>query len=195
MVTNNAGNIPTGASGTVLQGQGVGTAPAFSTATYPSTAGANGNLLTSNGTNWVSAVAPGLINVVTPTLTNSQIKNLNTTPVQVIAAQGSGTVILIVSCSAVMQYGGNNIFTAGASQTINLYYGTTTNILTALNNLNIVAANSTINWSTSASLNGTETNYDDQAVNLWNPISTNISGNAADDNTMAFVISYIVVNI
>lgn len=37
MVTNNSSNIPTGASTTVLQGQGVGTAPAFSTATYPAT--------------------------------------------------------------------------------------------------------------------------------------------------------------
>ena len=37
MLTNNSDNIPTGASNTVLQGQGVGTAPAFSTATYPAT--------------------------------------------------------------------------------------------------------------------------------------------------------------
>lgn len=37
MVTNNAINVPTGASGTMLQGAGVGTAPAFSTSTYPAT--------------------------------------------------------------------------------------------------------------------------------------------------------------
>src|SRR6185503_17666870 len=37
MVTNNAANNKTGASGTVLQGQGVGTASDFSTATYPAT--------------------------------------------------------------------------------------------------------------------------------------------------------------
>lgn len=51
MVTNNAGNIPTGASGTVLQGQGVGTAPAFSTPTYPSASGSAGKILISDGTN------------------------------------------------------------------------------------------------------------------------------------------------
>lgn len=55
MVTNNAANIKTGASGTILQGQGVGTALDFSTATYPSTAGTSGNVLTSNGTNWSSS--------------------------------------------------------------------------------------------------------------------------------------------
>ncbi len=37
MVTNNSDNIPTAATGKVLQGAGVGTAPAFSTATYPAT--------------------------------------------------------------------------------------------------------------------------------------------------------------
>jgi len=35
MVTRNTINIPTGASGTILQGQGTGSAEAFSTATYP----------------------------------------------------------------------------------------------------------------------------------------------------------------
>lgn len=55
MTTNNTSNIPTGASGTVLRGGGVGSASAFSTATYPSTAGTSGNLLTSDGTNWNSS--------------------------------------------------------------------------------------------------------------------------------------------
>ena len=54
MVTNNSCNIPTGATGTILRGAGIGTAPAFSAATYPATAGSNGNVLTSDGTNWNS---------------------------------------------------------------------------------------------------------------------------------------------
>ena len=61
MATNGAQNIPTGVSGTVLQGQGVGTTSAFSTATYPSTAGTSGNVLTSDGTNWNSG-APATAN-------------------------------------------------------------------------------------------------------------------------------------
>lgn len=52
MVTNNAANIPTGASSTVLQGAGVGTAPAFSTATYPATTTSQ-QLLYSTATNVV----------------------------------------------------------------------------------------------------------------------------------------------
>ena len=54
MATNGAQNIPTAASGKVLQGAGVGTAPVFSTATYPATAGSTGTILRADGTNWVA---------------------------------------------------------------------------------------------------------------------------------------------
>lgn len=57
MTTNNAGNIPTGTTGTVLQGQGAGTALALSTATYPSTAGGTGTILRADGTNWSATTA------------------------------------------------------------------------------------------------------------------------------------------
>ena len=53
MATNSSINLGTGATGTIVQGAGVGTACVFSTATYPSTSGTNGNVLTSDGTNWV----------------------------------------------------------------------------------------------------------------------------------------------
>jgi hypothetical protein len=49
--------IPTGASGTVLQGQGTGVLPAYSTATYPSTATSTGTILRANGTNWAATTA------------------------------------------------------------------------------------------------------------------------------------------
>jgi len=52
MVTINAANEKTGASGTILQGQGVGTASDFSTATYPATTTSQ-QILYSTGTNVV----------------------------------------------------------------------------------------------------------------------------------------------
>lgn len=45
------------ASGKVLVSGGVGVAPAWSTATFPSTAGAVGTILRSDGTNWVATTA------------------------------------------------------------------------------------------------------------------------------------------
>lgn len=55
MVTNSSSNTPTAATGKVLQGQGIGTANAFSTATYPSVSGTSGKVLVSDGTNIVSS--------------------------------------------------------------------------------------------------------------------------------------------
>lgn len=57
MVTNSSTNTPTAATGQVLQGAGVGTANAFSTATYPSVATGTGKILRADGTNWVATTA------------------------------------------------------------------------------------------------------------------------------------------
>jgi hypothetical protein len=57
MATNGPQNIQTAASGQVLQGAGVGVAPAFSTATYPATATGTGKILRADGTNWVATTA------------------------------------------------------------------------------------------------------------------------------------------
>ena len=57
MVTKNSCNEPTASVGKVLQGQGVGTASDFSTATYPSVATGTGTILRADGTNWVPTTA------------------------------------------------------------------------------------------------------------------------------------------
>src|SRR5882672_2929238 len=46
-----------GSSGQILQSGGASADPAYSTATYPATAGTSGNVLTSDGTNWNSSTA------------------------------------------------------------------------------------------------------------------------------------------
>jgi len=57
MVTNNNCDESTAASGKILQGQGIGTASNYSTATYPSTATGTGKILRADGTNWVASTA------------------------------------------------------------------------------------------------------------------------------------------
>ena len=135
------------------------------------------------------------------TLTSAQVKTLHGTPVQIIPAPGSGLGIVLAYPSAKLNYGGNNAFTAGASQTITLYY----------NN------NTTSAWSTSTFI---ATTFITQAANafylpyligelgashyaagvldnvnvaLWNPVATEISGNAAGDNTIDITVIYAIV--
>lgn len=57
MATNSATNVVTAATGKVLQGAGIGTTPAFSTATYPSTATGTGTMLRADGTNWTATTS------------------------------------------------------------------------------------------------------------------------------------------
>lgn len=56
--SNAVASTSVGSTGQVLQAN-TGADPTYSTATYPSTAGTSGNILTSDGTNWNSTAASG----------------------------------------------------------------------------------------------------------------------------------------
>lgn len=77
-------------AGTATAGQilrsGSNAAPSWSTATYPSTAGTSGNVLTSDGTNWVSSAAAAAANV---TVSDDTTTNATMYPVWVTANTGN----------------------------------------------------------------------------------------------------------
>ena len=65
--------------------------------TLPINAGSNGQVLTTNGSGVLSFTTPsggGGISTVSVTLTQSDMNNLHTTPITLLAAQGAGTVIV-----------------------------------------------------------------------------------------------------
>lgn len=169
-----------------------------STPTFPNASGTSGNVLTSNGTNFVSSGPPGGLITLTGALTNAQIKALHGTPVQVLAGPGAGSVICILQAQAKMVYGGTNVFTAGAAQTISLYYGTTQAIVAVMPNAQLVAAATQFTNMTGTVENIislANTTVDNIAINLYNPIATEITGNAANNNTITWRIVYCVVAI
>jgi len=163
-----------------------------STETY-ATPGTSANLMTSDGTNWTSA-APTIYSVTTP-LTNSQIKNLHGTPIQVLAAPGAGKVYVVVSAIGKLLYGGSNVFTAGASQTINYAYGTANSVVILTNALITSSASKYGSNASTTITNVAIASLENTALNLYNPISTEISGNAANNNTMNFTILYYIVSL
>ncbi len=195
------GTLAVGSSGQILQSGGAST-PSFSTATYPATAGTSGNVLTSDGTNWTSATLPSQLNVATVTLTSAQIKALHATPIQFIAAPGSGKVICLVAPMWVnYAYGGTNVFVAAASQTISPYYGTTTAATAnpAITNTNLINNVTSINvvpiFATTLTMGAAATTYRNIAVNLYNPVVTEISGNAGNNNTITFTALYYIATL
>jgi hypothetical protein len=68
--------LVTGSAGQVLQSGGNSANPAYSTATYPSTAGTSGNVVTSNGTNFISQ-APAANTINTTYLSGSGTWTIN----------------------------------------------------------------------------------------------------------------------
>jgi len=76
--------ITPGVSGTLAQSAGTGSAVGFTTATYPSTAGTSGNVLTSDGTNWNStapAASGGLVFIAKQTASSSARLTFTSIPV------------------------------------------------------------------------------------------------------------------
>jgi hypothetical protein len=158
--------------------------------------GSSGNVLTSDGTNWTSAavVGPGGLTYVTKNITSAQIKALHGTPIQVVAAPASGHILQIIGpIYAKFNYGGSNVFVAGASQTINLIYGATggVGLAVCITNAQIVGSSSIYNIPILlTALNGATNIFEAQALNLSNPIATEITGNAGGNNTITVSFWY-----
>jgi hypothetical protein len=206
LATNNAINLKSSgivtydAAGTftasTVTNHGVVTAGASNTVTSvaPST---SGNILTSDGTDWTSA-APVIL-AKTVTLTSAQIKAIHGTPIEIIPAPGSGKGIAVISAAYKFTYGGTNVFVAGASQSIGLYYNNNTTVLITgpflVTNASIVGtANAFRPTSVFPTLNSAAAGiYDNVNVAAYNSVATEISGNAANNNTIDIIVYYFIV--
>ena len=165
--------------------------------------GTNGNVLTSNGTDWTSAAptGPSGLTFVSGNLTSSQIKNLHGTPIQIVAAPGAGKVLVTMfPFYTKFNYGGSNAFTAAASQTVSLYFGTTTDA----GNGNTIMSNNLLTGTASVyktfqfpstTVSGSLASYENLALNAYNPVATEISGNAANNNTISYGFFYFTVTL
>ncbi|MEK6885285.1 MAG: hypothetical protein AABY22_36980, partial [Nanoarchaeota archaeon] len=172
----------------------------------------SGNVLTSDGTNWNSTAHAAVSNLlfVSGTLTNAQIKSIHTTPIQLIAAAGAGKVIHVLTTSFKLIYGGTNAF-SGAGASLSLTYGSgtaipavgvggggtsvmdATAIAGTVNNYTFCCLSASAAGS-SAVINVTANLMENIAMFVWSP-GSNITGNAANNNTISWAISYLVETI
>ncbi len=134
-------------------------------------------------------------------LTSSQIKNLHGTPITIIPAPGVGKIIRIMSVVSKLNYGGSNAFVNGGARPIVLSYGTystdstpnqtltPTLVITATANTTTIPTIPTLDQIVVSSV------YDNVAITAYNFQVTEISGNAANNNTIGYSVSYMIVTI
>ena len=183
-----------GTNGTILQSDG--TNIVNTTATYPSTAGTSGNVMVSDGTNWVSTTP--IIYQKSITLTSAQIKALHGTPIEIIPAPGAGKIISICNCMTRMVYGGTNVFVAAAGQRIALYYNNNTTVISDIvTNASLIASADRYGLMIQSLPAGSAASgiYDNVNVAAYNVFSTEITGNAAGDNTINIQITYVIMSV
>lgn len=162
--------------------------------------GSSGDVLTSNGAGALPTfqTPSGGISFVSVTLTNSQIKALHATPIQIIAAPGAGKFISIIKAFGQLNYGGNNAFTNTGSGQINLYYnngsGQITNAIMSSSAITATATSITYQAQSSI-LSVASTGLANQAIVAYQTSATEISGNAANDNTITIYVYYTTVTL
>lgn len=193
------GSNNTATSGKVLIGNG--TNFVSSTPTYPTSAGSSGNVLTSDGTNWTSAAASGGgVLHAKVVITSAQVKALRASPITIVAAGGSGTIIKPISLFAKLTYGGNNAFTNG--QAIDVSYGAAgssaaggTDMITAVGivkTTNQLFGTGVVEFIGNGS---TYANYHNLPLVCENIGGSEITGNAANDNTLTIEVIYYIATV
>lgn len=168
-------------------------------------AGGSGISTSATGSTVTVSLGSGVVQTVKLQLTSTQVKNLHATPVTIIAAQGAGTVINIISILAKLNYGGTNPFIAVNSQVIYLVspglgavFGwvmdDTDGALTATANT-ISYGYIEPGWAVNGFNDGLATVFENVAVQVSQNAGTEISGNAANNNTIDVTLVYQVLTL
>lgn len=155
----------------------------------------NGVVTTSGGDGTLSINTKTLLTRVT-TLTSAQIKNLSTTPIELVPAPGAGKYIMPISFVIKLNYGSNPFTIAGANPYIDFDNGD-------LEYLSWASFNWTFLTSTDNDINNSYTiagsitgrpssDLMNKRLIIYNA-GTNVGGNATNDSTLDILIAYYII--
>lgn len=140
----------------------------------------------------------GFVQWVDVTLSNSEIKALRATPIEIVAAPGAGNVIQFLGGLLKLNYGGNNAFTESADNLAFKYTdGSGIAVSQTVESTNFIDA--TADTLTSAVPAGdaivAATGAENQAIVIHNTGDGEIAGNAAGDNTITLRVYYAIYSL
>lgn len=128
----------------------------------------------------------------TITLSATQIKGLDMTPVTVIPAPGAGKTIVPFLMQSKFVYGGTSAFTNPQPLTLFFKDNTTPEVLTISASGFVDATANVYQLSDLEPDNHTAANYEDQPMIVSNIGGSAITGNAANDNTIKITVFYAI---
>jgi hypothetical protein len=142
--------------------------------------------------------AEGFLQWTDVTLTSTEVKALETTPIELVPAQGAGSVIKFMGALLKLDYGGTNGFTEGGNDNVVINYtdGSGVSVSQSVEGTGFIdqTADTYTNAEPAIDAIVAATGAENQALVLHNP-GTGIGGNAADDNTLVVRTYYIVQSI
>lgn len=163
-------------------------------------AGAANAILTMSGgvPSWSAAAGGGFMETQV-VITSAQVKALRATPITIVAAPGAGKFINVVTMAWKLTYGGTSAFTAATGQTIPLAYTNTAGsplATSGFSNTSIVATSNQIGYAVMTNSVGiAATSRENQPIVAYNSSATEITGNAANDNTITVSVTYQVLTL
>lgn len=206
-MTNIPRILPAAAGGTGIKNSSTITlGGAINTANNFSTVGNFALTLTQTGATNVTLPTSGTLATTTQvvtyqaatlTLTSAQVLALRATPIQIVAAPGAGKVIRPVCCDVKMTYGGTNAFTNGQNFTLKHGSGSGTSMGTVntASMLNGTTTAYTINNVMMGSNSVAATIMENQSLVVQNGGASEITGNAAGDNTVTVTLLYYILSL
>lgn len=140
------------------------------------------------------------LRAVTLAITNAQAKAFRATPLTIVGAPGVGKVIIPVSCTVALIYGGTNAFVqggAGDNFSLKLKDGSGASLMSG--GIGAFTQNTTSALSmmvpglaAGSSSNITKANGENQPLVVHNPAAAELTGNAGADNTFLVTLTYLI---
>lgn len=156
------------------------------------------NVLGSTGI--VTSASSNNVNIAlqtaTVTLTSSEIKALQTTPITLVAAQGVGTMIIPYAISSKFTYGGTDPFTGGSTIRLSYYDGVSYLSFSHVLSNPLLQGTSTVyglelgtsTFKTTGALSNLPVTIDTGGFGSY-------TGNSTNDNTLTVQIAYYVTTL
>ena len=141
--------------------------------------------------------AEGFLQWADVTLTSSEVKNLTTTQIELVAAQGSGTLVKFVGAQLKLNYGGSNVFTeSGDNLAIKYTDDSGVQVSQTIETTGFIDQSADTYTNAEPKIDAiVAASAGENAALVLDNLGSDIAGNAGNDNTVTIRVYYLINSI